>query len=295
MLIHVPTAPSHRAETTGTAAADRALGVFLRDCRSRLGPAEAGVQIRSPGSSRQVKGLRREEVSVLTGISVSYYTRLEQGRARHPSVPVIEALVRGLSLGTEDRERLYRLAGRNPSLGPPPAQAAAHPSLRQSLTGTSSAVVVLSPCLDVLAANVPAQAVFSPLGTNVNLLRALFTPSQEPVFFTDRNYTARTFLRVLRANSARRPQDTDLSDLVQELSDLSADFAAMWTLIEDHFAPSGECTLTVAHPWTGPLTLTYRTLRIEPNTGQHLVVGSPASESRDSQTLAYLTAMVPSP
>ncbi|MFD8731412.1 helix-turn-helix transcriptional regulator [Streptomyces sp. NPDC059611] len=296
MLIHVPAVPSPRAGTaSGPAAPDRTLGTFLRACRSRLSPAEAGVPVDSPRSGRQVKGLRREEVSVLTGISVSYYSRLEQGRAQNPSAPVVEALARGLGLGTQERGNLHRLAGLNPSLGPPHAQAGVHPSLRQALGGASSAVtLVLGPCLDVLAANVPAQAVLSPLGTDVNLLRTLFTHPPKHVFFTDRHSTARILLRALRANCARRPQDSHLSDLVQELSALSSDFAAQWALPEGRADSGGACTLAVAHPWAGPLTLTYRTLHVEATTGQRLITGSPASGSRDSQALTYLTAMSPS-
>ncbi|MCZ9347665.1 helix-turn-helix domain-containing protein, partial [Streptomyces sp. TRM76130] len=109
-------AGSVRTGTRGEDSRDNALGEFLRTCRSHLTPTDVGL--RAGGRKRRVKGLRREEVSVLTGISVDYYTRLEQGRERRPSARVTEALSRAFRLDGDTRHHLFRLAGLNPNLRP---------------------------------------------------------------------------------------------------------------------------------------------------------------------------------
>ncbi len=88
------------------------LGDFLRASRARLEPSDVGL----PGGSgtRRVKGLRREEVAVLAGVSADYYVRLEQGRETNPSPQVVGALGRALRLDADARIHLHRLAGLSP-------------------------------------------------------------------------------------------------------------------------------------------------------------------------------------
>src|SRR5882672_7223071 len=93
------------------------LGEFLRARRSRLNPEDVGM----PSSGlRRVAGLRREEVAVLAGVSADYYARLEQGRERTPSGPVIDAIGRALRLDPDALWHAYRLAGLTPRLPAPP-------------------------------------------------------------------------------------------------------------------------------------------------------------------------------
>ncbi|MBO2455021.1 helix-turn-helix domain-containing protein [Actinomadura barringtoniae] len=87
---------------------ERELGTMLRAWRDRLSPAAVGLPSRHP---RRAKGLRREEVADLAGISVDYVVRLEQGRFTTPSPQVVAALARALQLTTAERDHLYRLAG----------------------------------------------------------------------------------------------------------------------------------------------------------------------------------------
>ncbi|MGW7194504.1 helix-turn-helix domain-containing protein, partial [Streptomyces sp. NPDC054838] len=83
------------------------LAGFLRTRRSRVDPAAVGIPT---DSRRRVEGLRREEVAHLSGVSVDYYVRLEQGRATQPSEQVLDALARVLGLDATERGHLYRLA-----------------------------------------------------------------------------------------------------------------------------------------------------------------------------------------
>jgi len=83
------------------------LGATLRAWRDRLSPAAAGLP---SGRARRASGLRREELADLTGISVDYVVRLEQGRSTTPSAQVVAALARALRLTGAERDHLYRLA-----------------------------------------------------------------------------------------------------------------------------------------------------------------------------------------
>ena len=81
---------------------------LLRAWRDRVQPEEVGL---APGAGRRAPGLRREELSVLAGVSVDYIVRLEQGRARHPSAQLLGALARALRLTDDERDHLFRVAG----------------------------------------------------------------------------------------------------------------------------------------------------------------------------------------
>lgn len=87
------------------------LGAALRAWRDRLSPAAVGLP---SGHARRATGLRREELAELTGISVDYVVRLEQGRAASPSAQVLASLARALQLTTDERDHLYRLGGLAP-------------------------------------------------------------------------------------------------------------------------------------------------------------------------------------
>lgn len=98
------------------------LGSYLRVQRAATQPGELGL--RSYGS-RRVSGLRREEVASTVGIGVDYYARLEQGREKHPSPQVLEALARIFTLTDDERFHMYRLAGLEPPLARPAGEAPA--------------------------------------------------------------------------------------------------------------------------------------------------------------------------
>ncbi|MFZ4274911.1 transcriptional regulator [Streptomyces arboris] len=193
------------------------------------------------------------------------------------------------------RRHLYHLAGLNPGLEPHPTDAQAHPRLRELLQQSAPcAAFVLSPCLDLLAANPPARAVLSPLGEHPNILRALLTRLPQSVFFTDRQAVADACLSALRENATHLPDDPGIQDIIAELADRSPGFTAMWQQTESAVpfrACACACAATVLHPVTGPLTLTYRSVGVPAAPGQRLVVGAPAPGSRDAEALTFLTAM----
>lgn len=132
------------------------LGEFLRARRAALRPHAVGMP--SHGA-RRVAGLRREEVAVLADMNVDHYTRLEQGRERRPSAQVLDALTRALRLESGAAAHLHHLAGVAPLAPPVQAGDRVSPALLQLLDSHHGApAFVVNPTLDVLAANVLAQA-----------------------------------------------------------------------------------------------------------------------------------------
>src|SRR6201995_5566453 len=117
------------------------LGEFLRSRRSRLSPSEGGA--RSYGERRRVPGLRREELAQLAGVSVAYYTRLEQGQSRNASDGVLDALARALRLDADETNHLRALA--RPPLARPLRRAPADPTPLRALPRPARAAAAPRP------------------------------------------------------------------------------------------------------------------------------------------------------
>ncbi|MCZ4604438.1 helix-turn-helix transcriptional regulator [Streptomyces sp. Lzd4kr] len=267
---------------------DNELGVFLRASRSRVEPAEAGLV--GGVSGRRVRGLRREEVAVLAGVSADYYARLEQGRERNPSAQVIGALGHALRLAPEAREHLFRLAGLNPRLGPDSPRDLVHPSLLRLLDAfPRAAAYVLGPAFDVLATNAVADALLSPFGTERNMPRVLFTHPRAKAVFADWELLRRSTVYALRLNAGRFPNDADITGLVAELNESSPEFRALWA---DHdVAGLTRAFKVFVHPEVGRVELTYQTFDVVDAPGQLLLVGTPEPGSRSEEALTYLASM----
>ncbi|MCX4708619.1 helix-turn-helix transcriptional regulator [Streptomyces griseus] len=292
MRMHVPSmVPMGSARTRRRAGEPRenSLGEFLRACRSRLAPSDVGLG--TGGRRRRVDGLRRQEVAVLAHVSADYYSRLEQGRERHPSPSIAESLAQALRLTPDARSHLFRLAGLNPNLRPDTARGQVHPQLLHILDAShQAAAYVLSPSFDILAANAHAQALLSPFaGSDQNLLRILFAHPGARTYFTEWPVAAAGSLHTLRLNAVRLPRDTDIADLVTGLSAGSADFARRW----ENGAAIGldHAYRRVAHPTAGHIELSYRVHGVAAAPGQHLLVGAPAPGSRSAEAFTYLAAM----
>lgn len=294
MRMHVPSmVPVGSARTRGPTGEpqENSLGEFLRARRSRLAPADVGLG--TGGRRRRVDGLRRQEVAVLAHLSADYYSRLEQGRERHPSPRIAESLALALRLTPDARSDLFRLAGLNPNLRPDTARGQVHPELLHILDAShqaAAAAYVLSPSFDILAANAHARLLLSPFaGADQNLLRILFTYPEARTYFTEWSVAAAGSLHTLRLNAVRLPQDTDIADLVTGLSAESADFARRW----ENGAAIGldHAYRRVVHPAAGHIELSYSVHGVPAVPGQHLLVGAPAPGSRSAEAFTYLAAM----
>ncbi|MEU1306070.1 helix-turn-helix transcriptional regulator [Streptomyces shenzhenensis] len=259
---------------------DSNLGDFLRTRRALTMPEDVA---RKWSGHRRVPGLRREEVSVLAGVSVDYYTRLEQGRERHPSEQILDALARALELDADARDHLHRLAGRTPSA----RQAHREPRLRPGLTslldswGTAAAYII-DRTLDVLVENDLARALHSGFDDGDNLARMTFIDPAGHDFYVDWDRAAHAAAGHLRLAAGHDPDHPRLRALVDELLDQSAEFRALWKR-HDVRGKTRE-SKQFRHPNAGLLTLDYATFEVQGDPGLQLVVqhappGSPSAEN----------------
>ena len=248
----------------------QALGHFLRARRKAVQPADVGLPA---NRRRRVAGLRRDEVAVLAGISVEYYQRLEQGRDRHPSEPVIDGIARALRLDPDAARYLRDLASHGESgqqRRPPKRSPQLNPAVQQLIDSwpLTPAQIYRGQMLTVVAAN-PLALALSPLfGPGHNSLRALFFEPEMREFFRNWDELAAHTVPYLRSLLGADRGDPELIDLIGELSVQSTQFRELWERHEVRRSPQG--LMMINHPEVGPLDLHYQQL-ILPDTG-HLLV-----------------------
>ncbi|MFI7060780.1 helix-turn-helix domain-containing protein [Kribbella sp. NPDC050124] len=246
----------------------RELGAFLRERRARLTPAAAGLL---EGPARRTPGLRREEVANLAGVSVGYYTRLEQGHASHPSDSVLNALTRTLQLTPDEASHLNALvtSGR-----PEMAVEQVSPSaLRMiGLLASPSAAVVLGRTGDVLAWNGAAEYLFPGRfgGEWPNNARYVFGDRRARGLFVEWELVADETVAQLRSAAGHLVEDPAYRELVDELVESSAEFAERWSRREVRRHVSGEKRLN--HPELGRISVDYEVVAVLDTPDQYLVV-----------------------
>ncbi|MFE4373857.1 helix-turn-helix transcriptional regulator [Streptomyces sp. NPDC056835] len=264
-------------------------GKAVRRWRDRVSPETAGLPA---GGHRRAAGLRREELALLAGISVDYVTRLEQGRAAHPSAQVVEALARALRLSGPERAHLFRLAGLAPP-GPETVPAYIPPSVQRlldRLTGTP--VAVFDASWTLLLANPPYAALMGdPSGWRGNqrngVWRNLLGPGTRVRHTPEsrRGFEA-ALVADLRAAAGRYPADQRLRRLVEELRANSDRFAELWEsgAVGRHEA----ARKIVDHPRVGPLTLDCDVLTVA-GSDLRIMVYTAEPGTEDAERLALLT------
>lgn len=252
---------------------------FLTTRRAKLTPEQAGLP--TFGRQRRVTGLRREEVALLAGISVEYYTRLERGNARGVSDGVLDSICDALQLNDAERDHLDHLA-RTANAERPPRRAATPQKVRPSIARivdamTGVAATVRNSRLDLLYANELGQALFSELFRDprgANLARFVFLDPRSHLFWPDWERAASDMVAVLHAEAGRNPYDRGLSDLIGELSTRSEDFRLRWAAHDVKNHRSGVKELH--HPLVGDLTLTFEALDLPADPG--LALGTYVAE-----------------
>lgn len=265
---------------------------FLTSRRARITPDQAGLNAYGP---RRVPGLRREEVAVLAGVSVPYYTRLERGDMHGVSDSVLEALARALQLDDAERSHLVDLArAAQPVITPrrrPPVKQAIRPSVQHILDAiTGAAAFVRNDRLDILAANALGYALYSEMFADqnrpANTARFIFLDPRARDFYPNWDKAASDTVAVLRASAGRDPYDRCLSDLVGQLSTQSNEFRTLWAQhnVRQHITGIKH----FHHPVVGDLSLTYDRLDLVADAGLTVFTYTAEPGSRDEETLRLL-------
>ena len=265
---------------------------FLASRRAKITPERAGLPMF--GGHRRVPGLRREEVALLAGVSVDYYTRLERGNLGGVSDGVLEALARALQLDEAERAHLFDLAR---AAGTAPARArrrTPQPRVRPSVQAildamTGAPAAVRNGRLDILATNTLGRALYSALYRDpvrpANHARFAFLDPRSRDFWVDWERAANDTVGILRAEAGRNPYDKSLTDLVGELSTRSEDFRTRWAAHNVHLHRTG--TKLIDHAVVGRLELMFDNLELPADTGLTMLVytAEPGSPSADALNL----------
>src|SRR5215470_16150300 len=267
------------------------LGSFLRSRRERITPEDVGLP---PGARRRTTGLRREEVAMLAGVGVTWYTWLEQGRAINASTQVLDAVARTLKLDQPEREHLYRLAD------VPEAAAAAlgaaqiaqvAPEMQGILDGlTTLPASILNERFDLLAWNHAYAALFPGVvrqpvcERNTLWLSFTYSPCCHP--YLNRDEQLGMLVAQLRAAYGRHLGESAWTSFVRRLQAASPEFSKLWA---QHEVGSPATYLKIfRHPAYDRLVMTTTSMAILAAPGTRMVVYTPADESTSAAVAALI-------
>jgi transcriptional regulator with XRE-family HTH domain len=271
---------------------------FLATRRAKLTPDQAGLPVY--GANRRVTGLRREEVALLAGISVEYYTRLERGSVGTVSDSVLDGIVHALKLDEAERDHLYRLVRtlstpRNrQALRRTPAKTRVRPAIQRILDQMPMPAYLRTGRFDILAANELGRALYSPLYDQAgpdrtpNSARFIFLAPDAVDFLLDYDKAANDCVAFLRAEAGRDPYDKDLTDLIGELSTRSEDFRHRWAAHDVRYHRTGRKRFH--HPLVGDLELDYEAFELAGDPGQRINLYTAPPDSASDQALRLLAS-----
>jgi hypothetical protein len=267
------------------------LGEFLKTRRAAISPQDVGLV--SYGA-RRVPGLRREEIAQLAGVSLTYYTRLEQSASVNASDGVIDALGRALALSSNEQDYLRSLAK------PVPRAKRRPPKPEQPRAGAVALIMslptpafIIDQCHDVLAWNPMAHKLIggctpfdqpARVDDRPNIARSFFLNPDGQDLYVDAPEIAKAMTAHLRFASGQYPNDPRLTAVIGELSQRSNQFATLWAqhLVQD----CGYGVKRFQHPLVGRLDLYYESMNLAGTTHRMGIYhAEPGSSSADALEL----------
>jgi transcriptional regulator with XRE-family HTH domain len=268
---------------------------FLISRRERISPAQAGLPAYG-GRNRRVKGLRREEVALLAGVSIDYYVRMERGNLAGASDAVLDGIVGALQLDEAERAHLFDLA--RAAQPAPPRQPRSKTSgvtdgIQQILDAITDAPAwVRNARHDMLAANRLARALYAPVLADprrpANNARFIYLDPAAHEFFADWERAADDIAAMLRSEAGSNPHDKQLIELIGELSTRSEDFRSRWAAHNVRFHRTGrKC---IHHPVAGTLDLDFEAMEFPAHPGLTLLAYTAAAGTPTADSLKMLAS-----
>lgn len=246
------------------------LGKFLTARRAEITPAEVGLPV---AGVRRTPGLRREEVALLAGVGVSWYTWIEQGRAENVSADILASISRVLNLDDTQRQYIRRLAevgsDHNSGSALPDAE-----SLKPYVDNwLPNPAYVVDRLWNVVVANRTAREVLAMDGGTGNIVRDFFTHPQTRDRYPAWEQDARSLVARFRSHTSSYPGDPLVCSEIDRLRTESADFAELWNAQD---VQEDSCGIDLLqHPRTGEISLKRTTLDFTPRLGLRLTVFMP--------------------
>ena len=246
-----------------------------------------------------MKGLRREEVALLAGVSVEYYVRLERGNLGGASQSVLDAVANALQLDEAERAHLHDLARTSST------RVAAGRAVRRTVrpqvqwlldSMTDTAAYVRNARIDILATNTLGRALYAPvfeMTGKPNVARFVFLDPRSQDFFIEWPKVASESAALLRTLAGENPYDQGLTELVGELSTRSETFRTLWAAHDVRQHRTG--VKRFHHPLVGEMTLSYESMELSADPGLRLnaYVAEPASPSAEAFNLLASWATAP--
>lgn len=264
---------------------------FLKGCRARLSPGQVGLP---DTNRRRTPGLRREDVAALAGVSVTWYTWLEQGRSIQVSADVLERICTTLRMSPDEREYLFALVQHRPAPPTPTRSEAVSPTVARMLDALSVPAIVMTARWDVIAWNRLANTIFRDYDTlppeRRNLLRLLLVDDEtyqgDPVAY---EAMARRIIAKFRVDYSQVPGDPAFDELIGELSARCPIFRRLWSSAE----VIGRSEGVASHPRFGGMTFEHSSYVPEGSPTLRLVIFVPYDEQSKTKVHALLASETP--
>lgn len=272
------------------------LADFLKTRRARIHPSQIGLPA---GSRRRTSGLRREEVALLAGVGLTWYTWLEQGRPIQVSAQVVESLSRALQLTRQEQLHFYRLANQPlPAMLPSIADSIS-PSLQQVLDQLLLApAFIMDARWNVLGWNPAASFVFGDfsklLFSERNMLWLMFMKPDYRNLFCNWEHHARGMIGRFRAAYDQYWADPWFAAFIERIREQSPEFATFWST---HDVLLNDATgKELQHPLAGLLQFSFNSFDVSDHSGLTLIINTPLAASDTATKLQpFLTSSFPQP